>query len=373
MEYDLVLKGGTVVDPSQGLHDVRDVALSQGVVAAVEPDIADGREVFDARGLIVTPGLIDLHVHVFWGASQYGIDPDPVHVAHGATTVLDVGSSGARTFPAFRRYVIERSQTRVFALLNISSLGMVTGYGALEDPRWANVEEAAEAGRRNRDVVLGVKARIPPQDEEPYIEIVRRGIEAAEAFGGFFMLHTGGPSVPFDRLAEMLRPGDVATHAFRGGSFILDESGRVHESVWEARRRGVVFDVGHGGGSFSFDTARKALDQGFRPGSISSDLHIGNVEGPVYDLVTTLSKFLHLGLSLDEVIKLSTHAPATVMGVAEKLGTLKVGAHGDATVLRLDAGRFTLTDAPRESVEARQRLSHVATVRAGRVYRPWLG
>ena len=374
MTYDLILKGGTVVDPSQGLHAVRDVALSKGVVAAVEPDIVDGsaQELFDARGLIVTPGLIDLHVHVFWGASQYGINPDPVHIACGVTTVLDAGSSGARTFPAFRRYVIERSKTRVFALLNISSMGMVTGYGGLEDPRWANVDEAVAVGHKNRDAILGIKARIPPQDEMSYVEIVRRGLKAAEMLGGFFMLHTGGPSVPFERLVDMLRPGDVATHSFRGGSFILDNSGRVHDRVREAQRRGVVFDIGHGGGSFAVDTARKALDQDFKPSTISSDLHIGNVEGPVFDLVTTLSKFLHLGLSLDEVIERSTHVPAKILGVPDELGTLKVGARGDITLLRLDEGRFKLTDAPRESVEARQRLSHVVTFRAGRRYRQWM-
>ncbi len=390
--YDLLIKGGTVVDPSQGLHAVRDVALSDGKVAAVEEGISESLagEVLDATGLIVTPGLIDLHVHAWWGASAYSIQPDPVHVAKGVTTVLDAGSSGARTFAGFRHYVIDRVRTRVFALLNISSMGMIAdfGIGELEDIRWAEVDRAVDVARSNRDRVLGIKVRLGRlMAGGNDVGAVTRAIEAAEAIGGFVMAHVGNSNSPIEDLAAMLRPGDVVTHAFHGiEDRIVDGSGRVREGVAEAQRRGVVFDVGHGMGGFSFDTAHKAVSQGFLPDNISTDLHMYSVEGPVFDLLTTLSKFMHLGMSLDEVIRRSTESTARIMGLGDGLGTLGTGATGDVSILRLEEGRFTLTDRLTEarsiagmdwaapiSVEATSMLTHVKTVAAGRIYRPWEG
>ena len=238
--YDLIISGGRVIDPSQGMDAVRDVALAGGKVALVAEDLAadEAREVFDATGMIVTPGLIDLHTHDFWGASHYGVDPDTVHIARGVTTVLDAGSSGALTFPAFRRYVIDRTKTRIFAFLNISAMGMVLGYAGLEDARWANVEEAVRVGRENRDVVLGVKARIPPLPAEDYREILKRAIDAAEGMNGIFMLHLGGTSIPVAERLDMLRTGDVLTHSFRyspGGNGILDSDGNVLDEAWAGK------------------------------------------------------------------------------------------------------------------------------------------
>ena len=375
--YDLLVKDGTVIDPSQGLNAVLDIALTRGRIAAVERDIPENMatEVLDAKGRTVAPGLIDLHVHAYWGASHYGIDPDTVHVANGVTTVLDAGSSGARTFPAFRRYNIEPAKTRVFALLNISAMGMVLGYGALEDTRWADVEEVVAVGREHRDVVLGIKARVPGSDQRRYLDTVKRGIEAAERLGGFFMLHVGGSKVPLADLTALMRPGDVATHSFRGTTnhSIFDDEGRVADGVREAQNRGIVFDIGHGNGSFSFETAEKAFAQGFYPDNISSDLHIGSVRWPVIDLVTTLSKFLHLGMSLYDVIDRCTARTARTLGKGGELGTLRVGAEGDVTVLDVDEGRFELTDAHDVTVEAKRRLTNVATVVGGRLYRRWEG
>ncbi len=377
MPYDLLIKGGTVLDPSQGLNAVRDVALSDGKVAAVEKDIPSGqaREVLDATGLLVTPGLLDLHVHVFWGVSHYGIEPDPGNIARGVTTALDVGSSGARTFAAFRKHVLERADTRLFALLNISAMGMISPrIGELEDLRWADVEEAVQVARANRDLVLGIKARLGrAQAADNDMDGLKRALEAAEGFGGFVMIHVGNTRSPLEKLVEMLRPGDVVTHCFHGHPHgVLDDAGRVLPGIREAQRRGVIFDIGHGQGSFSFAVAEKALADGFFPGNISSDLHFYNIEGPVFDQVTTLSKFLHLGMPLEEVIRLSTEATARAMGMAGRLGTLKVGAVGDATIMRLEEGRFTLTDSMKVSVQTGRRLSHVRTIRAGKVYRPWL-
>ena len=377
MSYDLLIKGGTVVDPSQELNVVRDVALSDGKVAAIEESIAESyaREVVDATGLVVTPGLIDLHVHAFWGASAYGMEPDIGNIAKGVTTALDTGSAGATNFPAFRRYVLERADTRLFALLNISAMGMIwPRIGELTDLRWADVPEAVRVGRENRDFVLGIKARLSKSYAgENDVDSLKRSLEAAEAIGGFVMIHVKDTKTPLKQLTPMLRPGDVVTHAFHGKSEgVLDDAGRVIDRFREDQQRGVIFDIGHGSGSFSFDVAEKAMSQDFFPDNISSDLYNSNVEGPVFDLVTTLSKFLWLGMSLYEVIRLSTETAAQIMGLEGRLGTLKVGAEGDVAILRLDEGKFTLTDANRVSVEACQKLNHVRTVKRGRIYRSWL-
>jgi dihydroorotase len=377
MRYDLVIKGGTVIDPAQNLMAARDVALADGKIAAVEPSLAgaDAAETFDAAGLLVTPGLIDLHVHAFWGVSHYGILPDPANVARGVTTALDVGSAGARTFPALRRFIIEPSRTRLFALLNISSLGMITPeIGELVDLRYANVREAVAVARANSDLVLGIKVRLSDDLAGDHdVTALQRAIEAAEALGCFVMVHIGHSHTPLDTLVALLRRGDVVTHTyhpFRHG--ILDDVGRLLDGMQGAHERGVNFDVGHGVASFSFRVAEQALGQGFRPDTISSDLHFYNIEGPVYDLLNVLSKFMHLGLPLAEVIRLSTVTPARIMGLSDRLGTLQVGTEGDVALLRLDEGQFTFTDATGASITARQKLSHVRTVSRGRVYRPWL-
>ena len=369
--------GGRVIDPSQGIDGVRDVALADGKVALVADDIPSdqARNVIDATGTIVTPGLLDLHTHDFWGASRYGVDPDTVHIARGVTTVVDAGSSGAHTFPAFRKYVIDRAKTRIFVMLNISGMGMALGYAGLEDIRWAKVQQTVRVGKEHRDVVLGVKARIPPLPADSYREVLRRAIDAAEGMDGIFMLHLGGTSIPVAERLNMLRPGDVLTHSFRhspGGNGILDSEGNALEEAWAARERGVVFDVGHGKGSFSFETMERAMAQGFLPDTISSDLHIGNVDRTVYDLHTTLSKFLHLGMRLDEVIRLGTEAPAEVIGKSNELGTLRPGAVGDVTISKLEEGRFELSDSGgRRIVEGTHRLTHVKTIKGGREYRPY--
>ena len=376
--YDLIVSGGRVIDPSQGIDAVCDVALAGGKVELVAENIPTNQSggVIDARGLVVTPGLIDLHTHDFWGASRYGVDPDTVHIARGVTTVVDAGSSGSHTFPAFRKYVIDRAMTRIYAMLNISGMGMVLGYAGLEDIRWAKVQQTVRVGREHSDVVLGVKARIPPLPADSYREVLRRAIDAAEGMDGIFMLHLGGTSIPVGERLNMLRPGDVLTHSFRhspGGNGILDSEGTVLEEAWAAKERGVVFDVGHGKGSFSFETMERAMAQGFYPDTISSDLHIGNVDRTVHDLHTTLSKFLHLGMGLGEVIRLGTEAPAKVIGKSGELGTLRPGAVGDVTISKLEEGRFQLSDSGgRRVVEAAHRLTHVKTIKGGREYRPYL-
>ncbi len=391
MKYDLLIRGGTVIDPSQGLADRLDVAMARGKVAAVEPslDASDAAEVLDADGLFVTPGLIDLHVHAYWGVSTYGVDPDVSNAARGVTTALDAGSAGALTFGAFRRHTLARADTRLYALLNISAMGIISPtIGELEDDRWADVELAVEAGLANRDYVKGVKARLGRHlvGDSDDVEMLDRALEAAERIGGLVMVHVGNTPSPLPTLLRMLRAGDVVTHCFHGfEDGVLEESGAVLEGLAEAQGRGVVVDLGHGGGGFSLKAAEKAVAHGLLPDTISSDVHTASIDGPVYDLLTTMTKMLHLGLPLEDVIRRSTGTPARALGLDDSLGTLHVGAEGDAAVLRLEEGRFDLVDRlttmtalgstrwePGVRFEATRRLSHVSTVLRGRVYRPWL-
>lgn len=374
MAYDLLVKGGTVVDPSQKLHQVCDVAFSGGKVAAVGEGIPQGQaqDVVDASGLIVTPGLIDLHTHVYWGVSTYGIDADDTCLARGVTTVVDAGSAGAATFAGFRRYVLERKRTRILAFLHISAMGLLSReIQELEDMRWADVAAAVEVAREHSDVVLGIKVRlsnyiVAGKD----IEALTRSLEAAGQLGKPVMVHIGRTPSPLPRILEMMRPGDIITHSFTGHApNILDEDGNVLPGVLRARERGIVFDQGHGAGSHSFDVARKALAQGFGPSTISSDLHIYSLEHPVHDLATCISKYMHFGVPLDEAVRLSTEAPAEIIGMSGRVGTLKAGAEGDLAAFRMEEGSFTFTDSYENSVEGARRLVPVITVKGGEVYR----
>ncbi|MDP3062798.1 MAG: amidohydrolase/deacetylase family metallohydrolase, partial [Chloroflexota bacterium] len=330
------------------------------------------KNVVDASGLVVTPGLVDLHVHVFWGVSHFGIEPDPTCLSRGVTTAVDAGSAGATNFAGFRKYVIERSKTRLRAFLHISAQGLpYREIGELEDLRWADVPFAVEVARQHADVVLGIKVRLSQaqcgQNDLPALD---RALDAATQLGKPVMVHVGDTYSPLEKILDRLRAGDVLTHAFTGRPHgVLDEKGRVIPAALEARKRGVVFDVGHGAGSFSFDVADKALSQGFGPTTISSDLHHYSLPGPVYDLATTLSKYMRLGLSLDEAVRLATAAPAKVMGMEGRIGTLRVGAEGDVALFRLEEGHFTFTDSYGKTADGRQRLVPMVTIRHGKVHK----
>ncbi len=371
----LLIKNGLLIDPRQGTHEVKDVSILDGRVAAVGLNLqpAPGQEVVEAPGLLVTPGLVDLHVHVYWGVSHYGIDADAHCLAKGVTTAVDAGSAGAQTWPGFRRYVIEVSETRLLAFLNISASGMLSeAVGELEDLRLLDKAAAVQVAEANRDVILGIKVRLSRNlvgnNGRAGLRLAR---EAADAVGMPMMIHPGDTPMPISEILGVMRAGDVLTHCYHGrADGILDEKDHVLPAVRQAIERGVHLDVGHGRGSFTFDVARKALAQGVRPGTISSDLHHYNVNGPVFDLATTMSKFLYLGLSLDEVVHMTTAAPARAAGREGLLGTPSVGAAGDVTLLRLQEGRFDFEDANGVKVPGTVRLVPVHTIRAGRVYRP---
>ena len=374
--YDLLVKGGRVVDPAQGLSAQRDVAISGHKIVQIAPHIEEkqARRVLDAQGKIVTPGLIDIHVHVYEGVAPLGIPADPNCIAKGVTTVVDAGSAGAFTFPGLRQHVMNVVDTRVYALLNISIIGQSTlsldnQYGELLELRYANPKLAIRTIEKNRDVILGVKVRLGQvMTDGNDLEALQLAKEAANAVQLPLMVHPGGLT-PMKDILEMLNKGDVITHTFHGlEEGILDDKGRVRPDVRKAVEDGVHLDVGHGAGSFSFKVAEKAVQQDLLPGTISSDVHQFNVHGPVFDLATTLSKFLYLGLSLEEVIRRATTNPANTLGFPQGLGTLRPGSEADVAVFSLAEGDFTFVDAMGEKRIGHQKLIPVATVKSGALY-----
>lgn len=374
--FDVVLAGGRVIDPALGVDGTFDVGFRDGRVAAVAPELERRgvERIVDCSGCIVAPGMIDLHVHVFDGVGPLGIPADPHCVAKGVTTAVDAGTAGADTFPGFRKYVIEASATRLFAFVNVSAIGMVTELGELQDLSHASVPRAVETVEANRDVVLGVKVRLTRDlivSEGAGLRPLFLARDAADAAGVPIMVHPQDAwAGSIDEVLAVMRPGDIVTHCYHGADCgILDENDRVRRSVREAAERGVVFDLGHGAGSFSWHIAEVALAQELEPGTISSDLHAFNVDGPVFDLATTASKLLHLGLPLERVLAKVTATPASALGMSSELGTLAVGAWGDAVVLELRRGRFRFLDAEAYEREGAELLVPVAVVRGGRVYR----
>jgi dihydroorotase len=375
--YDLLIRGGRVIDPGQELSAPRDVAIAGHTIAKVAEQIpeADALHVLDVRGAIVTPGWIDVHVHVYDGVAPLGIPPDPNCVAKGVTTVLDAGSAGAHTFPGFRKYVIDVAQTRIRALLNISVVGQSTlspdnPHGELLNLNYANPALAVRTIERHRDVILGVKVRLSRNIAgENDLRALHLAREAAEAVHLPMMVHIGDTHTPLRELLPVLRRGDVMTHCFHGREGgILGDGGRVLPEVRAAVGRGVHLDVGHGAGSFAFDVAERAIGQDVLPGTISSDLHQFNIHGPVFDLATTLAKFLHLGLSLEQVIARVTTHPAATFAFPSGLGTLRVGTEADVAVFSLQEGDFSLIDAVGQRRVGHHQLRPIATIKSGRLY-----
>lgn len=377
MLHDLLIKNGTVIDPARGVHAPMDVAFKDGVVSAVHPAIAahEARQTIDATGQYLTPGLIDIHVHVFPGVSHYGIDPDATCLARGATTVVDAGSAGADTFPGFRKYVIEVSQTRILAALNISSHGMINkDIGEFALPEYANVDACCRMIEQHRDLILGVKVRLTKDSivsESAGMQPLHRAREAADAAGLPIMVH---PQAAWcdsvDDILVVMKRGDILTHSFHGMACgILDDGGKVRESVHDAIERGVILDVGHGAGSFSWQIVESSIEEGVLPQTISSDLHKYNVDGPVFDLANVMTKFLYLGLSLDDVLAKVTSVPAQSVLMEDQVGTLAPGAWGDAVVFELRTGEFRLEDSQGAVRTGRRAFEPVTVVAGGKVYR----
>ena len=372
MAYDLILRGGRVIDPSQNIDRVCDVAFKDGKVAEVGARLGEARETRDAAGKIVTPGLIDLHTHVYWGGTSLGVDAAALARSGAVTTFVDTGSAGPGNFAGFRSHVIETSPVRIIAYLNISFAG-IYGFskrvmvGESGDQRLLAPVDAVEVADANRDVLAGIKVRVGRHASGTSgivpLEMAR---QAADELGMPMMVHIDEPPPTLEEVLERMRPGDILTHAFRPfPNCAATAEGKVQPHVLAARQRGVIFDIGHGMGSFSFKTARALLAEGFAPDTISSDVHALCIEGPAFDLLTTMSKFLCLGMGLRAVIASATENAARALQRPE-LGTFKPGSVGDASVLSLTDGAFDYVDSTGARLKGSQRLLGAGIVVNGR-------
>lgn len=372
-DYDLVLANGRVIDERNGLDEVTDIAILDGMVAAVGPNLAaTASNVRDVAGALVVPGLIDIHTHVYHKATSLGVDPDFVARRSAVTTLVDAGSAGAGNYDGLRDFVMRASPYRILAYLNISfpgifgfDKGLFIGEATLSE--MLSIDRCVAKIEANRDRIVGVKVRIGgPATGDLGLGALELALEAAEAVGLPLMAHIGGPPPSYADVVSMLRPGDILTHCYRPSpNSALDTSGRLLPEILAARARGVLFDIGHGMGAFSFESAEAAIAAGFLPDLISSDVHVISIEGPAFDLLHTMSKLLNCGVPLPQVIAMATNRPALAMQRPE-LGHLGVGASADITILRETARSFTFRDVRDLSRIGTRLLSPVAVYLAGR-------
>jgi len=372
---DLVLKNGRVVDPSQGLDRVTDIAFAGGKVAAIGDGLS-GTDTRDVTGKIVSPGLIDLHTHVYWGGTSLGVEAELLARTGGVTTFIDAGSAGPGNFHGFRRHVIEPSPVRILPYLNISFPGIfafskTVMVGENADMRLIDPREAVRIARENKDLVLGIKVRVGKSASgDSGVMPMDIALDVAEECGLPVMAHLDAPPPSRHEVMSRLRPGDILTHCFRPfPNAPVRADGKVRDEIIAARARGVIFDIGHGGGSFGFGTTRAMLAAGFLPDVISSDVHVISIEGPAYDLLTTMSKFLCLGVDLPTVLKLATVNAAAAIKRTD-LGTLAVGSVGEATVIDQVGGKFDYADSIGEHMMGDKRLLSAGVVLAGKWWHP---
>lgn len=376
--FDVLIKGGQLVDVKNGIDAVMDVAIKDGKIAMVDTDIPENQAqlVIDAKELIVTPGLIDIHSHNFHGTepdaylsnSYSALPPDGFSFPNGVTTIVDVGGAGWRNFKQFKDQVIDRSETRVLSFLNIVGSGMKGG--AIEQNLAdMNPKLTAMVAKQYPEYVVGVKlAHYSGFDWTP----AEKAVEAGTLANIPVMVDFGG-SEPELSLAtlfmEKLRPGDIFTHAYAhvdGRTPVVNEDGEVEDFAFAAQKRGIIFDVGHGGGSFRFDQAVPAMKQGFQPNTISTDLHTGSMNGGMKDIVNVMSKFLNMGMSVQGVVERTTWNAAKVIK-REDLGHLSVGAVADVAILNLRKGDFGFIDVTKKKMKGDQKLECELTLREGKV------
>ena len=375
MKYDLLIQHGEVLDPAAGLKGKLDVGIAGGKIVAVGPALAenDARQTISARGLYVTPGLIDIHAHVFVNAHDMGGRTDQLCQQSGVTTLCDAGSAGSATFAGLRQVLDRDVRTRVRAFVNLSAIGIVgtSRGGELSHFPYADPEGCARTIAENPDLAIGVKLRYGPGLVWEYTTApVRLARRTAAMCGVPFMIHITDSPIPLpDILAEMI-PGDIVTHCYHGraNGIMGQERLFVLKEVVEAQRHGIIFDCAHVRNHFSFPMIAKALDQGFLPDTISTDLTLTSAtKGPVWDITTTMSKLLHFGMALDDIVVRATAAPAKILGYEGTVGTLRPGAHADIALIERRNGNVDLTDSDGNTVTARERLVTRMTLKDGRV------
>ncbi len=379
--YDLLLKGGTVIDPAQDLRGALDVAVEDGKIARVAANIpkSEARRVVDVPGRTVTPGLIDLHTHVFDGVAANGVHPDIAGVHAGVTTVVDAGSSGCATFSAFPRHILPKCETEVIPLLHICQTGLATNPDIVAESS-IDLESTLRVAREHRGLIKGIKARmVSPALEIFGMEMPRLAKRAARESGVPLMVHIGDTTKRYDpnvirELLPLLEPGDIVTHLFTanpGG--VLDANGKLVPEAKELAARGVWLDTAHGRMNFGFNVGRRVLDQGLTPHCISTDLTIPGRANTVHSMVEIMARFLGMGFTLDQVIAMSTVNPARAIGEAGRLGSLAVGRQADISVLEVREGRFVVYDTLRDSMKIDKTVVPVLTVKRGRVFEPEWG
>ena len=377
MRYDLLLTGGEVIDPAAGLSGVMDVGIAAGKIVAVAPALqaSEARRTISAKGMLVTPGLVDIHAHVFVNAHDMGGHTDHICQASGVTTLCDAGSAGSSNFAGLRHVLDHEVRTRVRAFVNLSAIG-ITGTsrgGELSHFPYADPEGCARTISENPDLAIGVKLRFGPGLVWEYsAEPVKLARKTADMAGGVpMMMHITDSPIPLPALIEHMKPGDIVTHCYHGRAHGImgQEKQFLLKEVVEAQRAGIIFDCAHGRNHFNFRMIERALDQGFLPDTISTDLTVTTAtRGPVWDLPTTMSKLLHFGMPLGEVVRRATSAPARIMGYEGTVGTLKPGANADISVFELRDGNFELRDSDGDTIIAKRRLLAQLTVREGRVW-----
>ena len=376
-----LLKGGRVLDAASGLDGLLDIRVQDGIVHSMGANLApDGETIVDVKNLIVTPGLIDVHLHLMNGLGAFGADPDVFGVGSGVTTVVDAGSAGHSLLNVFRNYITNNAKTRVLNYINLSTLGGVTGpgYGILADPRLIDEDKIQQAVEANRDIIVGIKimatgGALGAQGMKPLARARKLGDDLKLPL----LVHIGESwnkdtePVHVGDVLKYLRAGDIVTHMFTvhpGG--LLDGNGKLWPQVRDAKESGVLMDVGHGLHNLNFDVARKVLDQGLEPNGVSTDGHRGNRAGPVYDLPTTMAKLMALGFSLKQVVEMATVNAALLLGRKNDLGSIRIGEPADISVLRLEEREWKAVDSQKGTIQARQALMPVYAIVRDTIYEP---
>jgi dihydroorotase len=379
--YDLILKRGSLIDPSQSLTGVHDIAIEQGIIARIAPAIPDeeARRVIEAKGLVVTPGLIDFHAHVFEGFTRFGVNPDIAGVHAGVTTIVDAGSSGSATFEGFTRHILPHCHTEIIPFLHICQTGLATIPDIIAEGS-IDLDATLRMANRHQHLIRGIKARmVSPALEILGMEMPRLAKRAARESGIKLMVHIGDTEKRYDptvirRLLPLLEKGDILTHYFTanpGG--VLDGNGRLVPEAWEAEKTGVWFDTAHGQANFSFDIGRRIIDQGLLPHCISTDLTVPGRIRTVHSMTEMMTRFLGLGFTLEQVVTICTTNPAKAIGVDERLGSLAVGRQADISMLRIEEGEWTVRDVLGASLRVTKAVMPALTLKRGEVFAPEWG